>query len=172
MSEEIFLIDANSLITPHLTFYPFDFAPGFWSQLEQSIQDGRIAILDMVKAEILHGNDNLKEWMESIEIQRYIDHREPRILQKYGAILQHIQDSPCYKPASLSEWSRESVADPWLIAAAATYNYTIITFEEANKGLNSRSPSKNAKIPDVANEFGVKTEKLYYMMRELGLKLR
>lgn len=61
MSEEIFLIDANSLITPHLTFYPFDFAPGFWSQLEQSIQDGRIAILDMVKAEILHGNDNLKE---------------------------------------------------------------------------------------------------------------
>lgn len=132
MSEEIFLIDANSLITPHLTFYPFDFAPGFWSQLEQSIQDGRIAILDMVKAEILHGNDNLKE---------------------------------------LSEWSRESVADPWLIAAAATYN-TIITFEEANKGLNSRSPSKNAKIPDVANEFGVKTEKLYYMMRELGLKLR
>ena len=30
MSKEIFLIDANSLITPHLTFYPFDFAPGFW----------------------------------------------------------------------------------------------------------------------------------------------
>ena len=29
MSEAIFLIDSNSLITPHLTYYPFDFAPGF-----------------------------------------------------------------------------------------------------------------------------------------------
>ncbi len=75
MSEEIFLIDSNSLITPHLTFYPFDFAPGFWNQLEQAITDGKIAILDMVKAEILHGNDALKDWMENLEIKKYIDHR-------------------------------------------------------------------------------------------------
>ena len=85
--------------------------------------------------------------------------------------MQHIQNSPCYKPAALAEWSRESAADPWLIAAAAVYNYTLITFEEANKGLNTKNPSKSAKIPDVANEFGVKTEKLFYMIRELGLKL-
>ena len=171
MSKEIFLIDANSLITPHLTFYPFDFAPGFWNQLERPIKDGRIVVLDMVKAEILHGNDSLKEWMEELDVGEYIDHREPCILQKYGSILQHVQNSPCYKPAALIEWSRESVADPWLIATAAVYKYTLITFEEANKGLNAKNPSKNAKIPDVANEFGVKTEKLFYMVRELGLKL-
>lgn len=86
-------------------------------------------------------------------------------------ILQHIQKNPVYKVAALTEWSRETVADPWLIATAASYNYTIITFEESNTGLSSRTPSKNAKIPDVAQTFGVKTEKLYYMMRELGLKL-
>lgn len=171
MSKEIFLVDANSLITPHLTFYPFDFAPGFWNQLEQPIKDGRIAVLDMVKAEILRGNDSLKDWMEDLEIGKYLDHREPCILQKYAAILQYIQGNPCYKPAALAEWSRESVADPWLIAAASAYNYTIITFEEANKGLNTRTPSKNAKIPDVSKEFGVKTQKLFYMIRELGLKL-
>ena len=68
MSKEIFLIDANSLITPHLTFYPFDFAPGFWNQLERPIKDGRIVVLDMVKAEILHGNDSLKEWMEELDV--------------------------------------------------------------------------------------------------------
>ena len=37
MSSSIFLIDANSLITPHLTYYPFDFAPGFWEQIERPI---------------------------------------------------------------------------------------------------------------------------------------
>lgn len=125
----------------------------------------------MVKNEILHGNDSLKEWMEEIDIGNYVDHREPCILQIYGAVLRYIQNSPCYKPAALAEWSRESVADPWLIAVAAAYNYTLITFEEANKGLNIQNPSKNAKIPDVANKFGVKTEKLFYMIRELGLKL-
>lgn len=171
MSEETFLIDANSLITPHLTFYPFDFAPGFWDQLEQAINDGKIVVLDMVKAEILHGNDALKDWMENLEIKNYIDHREPCILQKYSAILQHVQNSPWYKPAALNEWSRKSVADAWIIATAAAYNYTIITFEEANKGLSAKNPSKNAKIPDVASVFNVKTEKLYYMIRALGFKL-
>lgn len=29
MADELFLIDANALITPHLTYYPFDFAPQF-----------------------------------------------------------------------------------------------------------------------------------------------
>lgn len=171
MNNEIFLIDANSLITPYLTFYPFDFAPGFWEQLANSIRNGQVAILDVVKAEILRGNDELKSWMEQLEIEKYIDHRATPILQRYGQVLQHIQNNPVYKAAVLAEWSRETVADPWLIATAASYNYTIITFEEANRGLSSRNPSKNAKIPDVADAFGVKTEKLYYMMRELGLKL-
>lgn len=171
MNNEIFLIDANSLITPYLTFYPFDFAPGFWQQLANSIKNGQVAILDVVKAEILRGNDELKSWMNQLEIGKYIDHRAAPILQRYGEVLQHIQKNPVYKVAALTEWSRETVADPWLIATAASYNYTLITFEESNTGLSSRTPSKNAKIPDVAQTFGVKTEKLYYMMRELGLKL-
>ena len=51
--DELFLIDANSLITPFLSYYPFDFAPSFWSQISDHISNGSIVILDMVKAEIL-----------------------------------------------------------------------------------------------------------------------
>lgn len=68
METEIFLIDSNSLMTPHLTYYPFDFAKSFWTQMEEQIAQGRIVILDTVKAEILKGNDSLQEWMEHIEI--------------------------------------------------------------------------------------------------------
>ena len=75
MSEAIFLIDSNSLITPHLTYYPFDFAPGFWNQMEQAIKNGKIAILDIVRSEILQGNDSLKEWMNALEIGLYVDHK-------------------------------------------------------------------------------------------------
>jgi len=171
MSKEIFLIDANSLITPHLTYYPFDFAESFWSQMEEHIQNGDIAILDLVKDEILQGEDSLKDWMEALTISNYIDRRDPTILAHYGAILGHIQSNACYKPSALAEWAKGTVADPWLISVAKAKGYTIITFEVPNKGLNSRSPSKNAKIPDVANVFGVKTENLFYMMRALGFTL-
>lgn len=33
MEKELFLIDANSLITPYLTFYPFDLVKTFWNQM-------------------------------------------------------------------------------------------------------------------------------------------
>ena len=171
METEFFLIDSNSLMTPHLTYYPFDFAKSFWTQMEEQIAQGRIVILDTVKAEILKGNDSLQEWMEHIEIGKLIDHRELSILQKYGEVLQCVQENPVYQAAALAEWARDSVADPWLIATAAVYGYTIVTFETENKGLNSRNPSKNAKIPDVAKKFGVNVKNLYYMMRELNFKL-
>ena len=171
MEKELFLIDANSLITPYLTYYPFDLAKTFWNQMEWYIQNGDIAILDVVKSEVLKGKDSLKEWMESIEVGELIDHREPAIIVKYGEVLRYIQDNPAYKPAALTEWSREDVADPWLIAAAVVGNYTIVSFENENKGLNSRNPSKNAKIPDVAKAFNVEVQNLYYMMRILKFSL-
>lgn len=171
MDNEKLLIDANSFITPHLQFYPFDFAKSFWSQIEAQIEIGSIVILDMVKAEVLRGNDNLKDWMEHLTIGEYVDHRQTDIMAKYGEVLRHLQNNPCYKPSALTEWSRDTVADAWLIATAATKGYTIITFETANNGLSTYNPSKKAKIPTIASEFGVHTENLYYMMRTLGFKL-
>lgn len=172
MSCKIYLIDTNSFIEPFLKFYPFDFAPGFWEQLAQSIKAGKIAVLDLVKNELLQGNDKLKDWVNSLDIGTYVDRRQPQIIEKYGAILQYIQSNPCYKASALQEWSKGTVADPWLIAVAAINHYTIVTFEKSNDGLNDRNPSKMAKIPDVAAEFGVETIDLYLMMRELGFMLR
>ena len=166
-----FLIDANSFITPHLTYYPFDFAPSFWSQMEERIADGSIVILDMVKDEILHGNDSLCEWMTSLNIGTYIDHRMPDILRNYGDVLQYVQKHPCYKQSALQEWSKASVADAWIIATAIACGYTIVTFEKAVGNLSERNPSKNAKIPNVASEFGVNVVSLYDMMRTLGFHL-
>ena len=96
MEKELFLIDANSLITPYLTFYPFDLVKTFWNQMEWHIQNGNIAILDLVKSEVLKGKDSLKEWMENIEVGQLLDHREPAIIVKYGEVLRHIQDNPAY----------------------------------------------------------------------------
>ncbi len=171
MSKEKFLIDSNSLITPHLQFYPFDFAPGFWKQMSCSIASGDIVIMDMVKDEILKGNDKLKNWFCNLVIGDYIDRRDLGIIKVYSDVLVHIQNNKCYKEAALREWADNDVADPWLIAAANVKDLTLITFEQKNRGLNTLNPSKNAKIPDVASAFNVKTADLYYMMRTLNFKL-
>lgn len=171
MAGEKFLIDANAFITPHLHYYPFDLAPSFWQQLEDPIKNGTIAVLDMVKAEVLQGTDSLRDWMEELEIGKLIDRRESEILAKYSQVLTHLQTDPCYQEAALHEWSKATVADPWIVATAAAYGYTIITLEKPIPGLSPKVPTKKPKIPDVARVFGVQVRDLFYLMRVLNFKL-
>ena len=49
MNQEVFLIDTNALLTPHLMYYPFDLAPSFLEQLEEKLKDGSVVLLDMVR---------------------------------------------------------------------------------------------------------------------------
>jgi len=165
------LIDANTLMTPYQSYYPFDFAPKFWYQLESAVEDGSVVILDMVKKEVEKGNDLLSEWIKSIRIPNLIDHREKDILDKYSEVLRYIQTSESYSARALQEWSQGDVADAWLIATALVHGYTIITFEASSHGIDVRNPSSNPKIPDVCAALHVKCEKLFYMMRTLSFML-
>lgn len=169
MEKEVFLIDSNALITPFSDYYHMDFAKCYWEQLEKHINQGSIILLDMVKDEILQGKDDLVNWMNSFDEKLCVNHKNESILSKYGEVIQHIQQNACYLPGALLEWSKDSVADPWLIASAASYGFTIITFERPNGGLSEKNPSKKPKIPDVAKEFNVNVQNLYYMMRQLKI---
>ena len=171
MAQEKFLIDANAFMTPHLQYYPFDLAPSFWDKLEHHIKDGTIVVMDMIKAEVMQGTDSLRDWMDTLEIGGYLDRRQPEIIAKYTEVLTHLQTNPCYQEAALREWSKATVADPWLIAAAAVKGYTIITLETPNKNLSPNTPTKRPKIPDVASALGVETRDLFFLMRKLNFRL-
>lgn len=63
----------------------------------------------------------------------------------------------------------DNVADPWLIAVAKAYDYTIITFEA---GINfNGTPMARAKIPNVCRDLNVKYADLFSMMEQLQVKL-
>ena len=167
MNAETFLIDTNALITPYNSYYSFDIAPSFWEKLKLYIADGTIAILDLVYDEVSKGNDLLTNWLQDICAKSFIDHVSSNIIGNYGKVLESIQNNPCYSEAALRKWSEDSVADPWLIAAAMEHNFTIITLEQPNGNLNAKNPTKSVKIPDIAAAFYVKSESLFYMMRKL-----
>jgi len=167
-----YLIDTNSLITPKNTYYPLDLAPRFWESMAEKIQEGSIAILDLVKKEILKpkDKDDLALWMVELDIGQYVNHKQQEIVLKYAEILQYLQKDPSYSEKALRAWADEAIADPWLIAAAAIHGFTIVTFE-TRIHLNTGSPCGTPKIPNVAEKFHVKTTDLFHMIRELGIKL-
>ena len=171
MGTKIFLMDSNSYITPYKTYYNFDFAKGFWNTLESGLQNRSIVMIDKVKEELLAGEDDLSDWVKNLEGIDVIDHRTEEVLNVYGSILQYVQTIGLYKVEALTEWSRENIADAWIIAVAKVYGFTIVTFEKPNNGLHANNPSRNAKIPDVAKVFGVDTIDLFDMMRYLNFKL-
>lgn len=170
-TSEKFLIDTNAIITPFMNYYPFDFAPAFWKQMKYGLEDGSIIMLDMVLREISVGDDKLSEWLNTIDFNGLIDHRQLAIIKKYSEILAYIQTSEYYNDRALSNWSQINSADPWLIATASVLGYTIITFETPSGGLNKSTPSGRPKIPDICSKFNVKWDNLYYMMRQLSFML-
>ncbi len=167
-SNRIYLIDTNSIITPFKTYYPFDFAQKFWIQLEEKIVSGDIVILDVVYDELKKGDDELKEWIMTFDKNLFLSINNADIVDKYSEVINYIDSANCYNSNALKAWADVTIADPWLIAAGKVYDYTLVTLEKRNANLSYKNPSKSAKIPDVAEEFGVDCCDLFQMMRELN----
>lgn len=164
-----YLIDANSLIRPARAYYPFDFAPSFWQQLRPKISLDKIAVLDKVRDEILKGTDELSAWISDLPNECILSTQEIQIIQMYRDVLSFIQQSDQYSEAALRLWSRENVADPWLISAAKVYGYTLLSFEQSAGRITTRS--NNPKLPDVACHFQVPYTSLFDMMRQECFRL-
>lgn len=158
-------------MTPYRQYYAFDLVPTYWEEISKYTNSGRLILLDMVKAEIDKGEDDLTDWLNRQVGFVICNHISPGIIGKYQEVLQYIQTCGLYKEQALQAWANGDVADPWLIAAAALNNYTLITAEVPSGGLSEKTPNRYAKIPDVAKAFRVKTNNLYYMMRQLGIKI-
>ena len=111
----------------------------------------------MVKVEIDRGEDDLADWLNRQVGFVICNHISPEIIGKYQEVLQYIQMCGLYKEQALQTWANGDVADPWLIVTAAVNDYTVITAEVSSGGLSIKNPNRYAKIPDVAKEFGVRT---------------
>ena len=160
---------------PSRIYYPFDLAPGFWHQMGKAILSNNVLILDVVYNEIVKGNDELASWLKGIIGLNKVITRVQPIIEAYGRVLSYISTCGFYKQAAIDTWSDIKIADPWLIATAIDIareqEVIIITFEKSIINISTkRQTHPNAKIPDVAANFNIACENLYYFMREMGIK--
>jgi hypothetical protein len=170
-NDEVFIIDSNALITPYNAYYSFEIAPSFWTNIEERIISKDIVVLDKVFDEIVAKEDKLNNWLRDIQGLESVDHKSSGIIQNYGQVINHIQSCDLYTPVALSIWSQEQAVDPWIVAAALTNHYTVISLEAPIYGLNANQKSDKPKIPNVCEQLNIKCQNLYYMMNKLAIKL-
>ena len=65
-----------------------------------------------------------------------------------------------YTEESRQYWEPESKADPWLIAVAKVEGAVIVTDEARVPLLQGQHMRKEPRIPNIADQFGVKTMNL------------
>lgn len=174
-SDEIFLIDSNAFITPYRNYYQFTFAPSFWKQLNNFATNGRIITLDKVEKElckevIVEQKDQMQLWLEDDFTGVKSSSNEQGILENYAMVLNHIQQDSKYNEKALREWADVKVADPWLVAVALEYGYTIISFE-SKATIQPNNPIGRAKIPNICEDLGVRYCSLFEMMNKLAFSL-
>lgn len=169
---EKYLLDSNIFITPFELYYPFDLAPGFWKQLKEKLTLENVIVVDVVVAEVSKLENDLSSWIDNLKNFEPFSVKTPTIATNYGKVLRYVQDCELYREEALRNWSQIDIADPWLIATAMEIDATIITAEKsAGLGLSPQSPSRNAKLPDVANHFNIECNDLFYFMRQMKFKL-
>jgi len=171
MSDDLYLIDSNVLLSPYYLYYPPDLAPGFWKQMKKHIENGKIVLLDLVIKEIDAKDDGLSDWLNELKIKRLIRYDKDEMTVCFSAINRYIGECGYYMTdKALTEWNYPS-ADPWLIAAAHLYGYNLVTLETPSQNLGDGYTRRKAKIPDFCDQFDFRYCNLFTMMRELSITL-
>lgn len=165
-----YLLDTNIYINCYERYYLYDYFPSFWESFEEII-NSNVIIPKVVLSETTH-TDWFKDWIKTHFKGDILDHKQ--YASAWAEVLTHIQNSDFYSDKSLTSdnsWTHEKIADPWIIAIAKQDQLTLVTAEIKNNNLDSQKPSQTPKIPDIADDLGVKCISMNDFFGEVGLRI-
>lgn len=165
-----YLLDTNIYINFYDRAYRFEYFPSFWIAFEKVIN--QYVVLPRVVIDEINKSNDFKKWLDNNFNGELLNHKE--YAEEWGNVIHHIEQDPCYSDKALIDprsWTREKIADGWLIAIAKRDGLTIVTDERANPGLNAQNPSSIVKIPDIAKNFGIRCITMNDFFKEIDFKL-
>jgi hypothetical protein len=142
----IYLLDANTLINAHRTWYALNRVPEFWRWVLHHAEAGTVKVPSEIYAEVEGGNDELAAWMKDAGHKRVLRLAE-------DADLANVQVVPAQYGDPLSEADLIKIGqDPFLIAAALGHaDRCVVTAEVSSPG----KQGANRKVPNVCDDCGV-----------------
>lgn len=163
-----YLLDANVLITPYRSYYPFDFALSFWDFIAAKAQNCSVLSIDKVKDEILRGGDYLSSWFDNNMNNYCMTTQTSGILQAYQDLVQHVNANITYNQRAKDEFMSVNNADTWLLAYCLDAqrkekNVTIVTLEIYNPTIKRKVP-----IPNICKDFEIEYCNCFELLRRLN----
>ena len=166
----MYLLDTNIYIAFYERYYPQRNFPSFWEKLVQTFQQE--VVVPRVVMEETKKSDWLNTYMTETCGVNPIDHRQ--YWKQWDEVLKNVRNNPVYNNEALDSpngWSKETVADGWLLAIAKEEKYVLVTEEIKNVNLYKGGPVRSAKIPDVAKDIGVECIDRLEFFKRIELKI-
>ncbi|MFK3870440.1 DUF4411 family protein [Pseudoalteromonas rhizosphaerae] len=142
-----YLFDANTFIEAKNRYYRMNVCPAYWDWLIHSHAEGKIFSIDMIKAELLQGNDDLTAWIK-VQPQMFVSESDDATQEAFVKVAEYVMTLNHMNKGTHEEFL--SVADPWLVAKAIVTGATIVTHEHFDQYIK-----KKILIPNIAKYFGV-----------------
>lgn len=136
-----------------------DFCPAYWDWLDAEFLKGNLASISNVYDELKAYGDELSSWVKKRKYH-FIDDADDATQEKLAEIAEYVANLENKRPENIANFLDK--ADPWLIAKAHTINATIVTHERLDP-----ANSKNIKIPNICQVFGVEYISTYELLRSL-----
>jgi hypothetical protein len=160
-----FLLDANILIAAYRTYYAFDLCPGFWKSVQDGFAAGRVFSTQRIRSELRQGRDALADWIEKdLPTAFFIDDGAVQVIAEFSPIMQWVE-SRDFLPHAKATFA--TVADGWLVAAAKSGSFCVVTQEARRDDAKAR-----VLIPNVCDQFAVSYCDTFAMLRALGCSYR
>jgi len=151
--EEVFTIDANSLIDLWADRYPRDTFPSLWSNFEALAAGGSLITPEEVLTELSRKDDGLHDWVKA---------RGSMVVPLDDAQQRHLRSVMADHGRLIDTRKNRSGGDPFVVALARAREATVVTEERATGTL------ERPKIPDVCRALGIRCINLRELFRQLN----
>lgn len=163
-----YCLDSDVYVQAHRNYYAHDIVPGFWTALERWSKAGQIVSPSAVFDELSGQADWLADWL--VERRKTL-FRPPdaKVFEVFRAVSDFVWRR--YEVPEAEEFL--SVADPFVVAYAATHNLTVVTMEvrkDEHKRRDSEKIAGKIKLPNVCEHFDVPYINTYQLIRNLKSK--
>jgi Domain of unknown function (DUF4411) len=160
-TDKKYLLDANVFIEAKRRYYAFDVCPGFWECLVWHHGQISVQSIDRVKQELELGDDDLKQWVDSVMPSTcFASSDAAEVISEYAQMQIWVQQQPQFSQDAKAEFAAK--ADAWLIAYAKVNNLVLVTHEAPAPASRRRVP-----IPSVCEAFDVPYVDTFAMLRDL-----
>ncbi len=165
MVDRTYLVDSDVFITAKNLYYSFDICPGFWKSVLHHHREGRVFSVDRVRSELLVGRrtEDLVRWVrDEVPEGFFVQVDTDVVVRAYTDVMMWVQRHPKYFDYAKAKFA--TGADGWLVAYAQVHGATVVTNEQS-----APESRKEIKLPDVCDQFGVRRDNTFAMLRALNV---